>query len=240
MSAPEGYRCAKPVVWLKAVLREVTLPPGGIAVASALAMHADRKDGKNACPGLSRLEWESGASRHTVVATLENLESMRLVYCAAKSTGRGHASVYWLTLHDEMQHYGMTYEAWLRERRPADRKPRKKGFPAEPIEPVKGSGRSAKGFRGGAQRVPAGTAPVVTREELTSSVLTNGLTAPQRADDSGLIEITSDPDDLCGIMDELDEALGLDPVECSTADGMLQSGSHPQAVINKILADRRA
>ena len=27
MTAPEGYRCAKPVVWLKAILYGVTLPP---------------------------------------------------------------------------------------------------------------------------------------------------------------------------------------------------------------------
>lgn len=48
-----------------------------------------------------------------------------------------------------------------------------------------------------------------------------------------------DEGDLCAVEDELDDMLGLDEVEHSTVDGMLQAGSHPKAVMNKILADRR-
>lgn len=48
-----------------------------------------------------------------------------------------------------------------------------------------------------------------------------------------------DEGDLCAVEDELDDLLGLDEVERSTVDGMLQVGSHPKAVMNKILADRR-
>lgn len=48
-----------------------------------------------------------------------------------------------------------------------------------------------------------------------------------------------DTGDLSAVEDELDDLLGLDEVERSTVDGMLQAGSHPKAVMNKILADRR-
>jgi hypothetical protein len=84
---PDGWSLAKPVVWLKAI-RSV---PVDKAVCLALALSADRKDGKNARPGLSRLQWESGKSRSTVVQTLEALEAMHLIYCAERheTGGRG-------------------------------------------------------------------------------------------------------------------------------------------------------
>jgi hypothetical protein len=66
---PDGWACAKPVVWLKAI-RSVPIDK---AVCLALAMNADRQDGKNARPGLSRLQWESGKSRSTVVQTSNHL-----------------------------------------------------------------------------------------------------------------------------------------------------------------------
>lgn len=46
--------------------------------------------------------------------------------------------------------------------------------------------------------------------------------------------------DLCAVEEEIAEVLGFcDAVEMSTISGMLQAGSHPHAVVNKILADRR-
>jgi hypothetical protein len=244
---PPGYRRAKPVVWMKAI-RPVSLGAGGFGVACALALYADKENGANACPGLSRLEWASGASRHTVVSTLEKLEAMWLLYCSSKSTGRGHASVYNLAVHSEIAEYGTAFEDWQRERRPADRKPKgcasepfdpwAEGFPREPIAAVKGSRATAKGFPASSQRVPGGTAPVPTREKITSSVLTDGR-GLRLADDDSDYEIESDLDDLEGLEDELSDLLFADAVEMSTITGMLQAGSHPRAIINKIRADRR-
>jgi hypothetical protein len=44
---------------------------------------------------------------------------------------------------------------------------------------------------------------------------------------------------LLDVEEELEALLDPDGVERSTMDGMLQSGSHPSVIINKIRADRR-
>lgn len=228
---PEHWEHAKPVIWMKAI-QTITLTPGSKAVACALALHADKKDGTHARPGLSRLEWESGASRHTVVATLAALEGMWLLNCVSRSTGRGNASEYELMLHDQIARYGTPFSEWMAARRPGS-----KGFPAEPFDEKKGSRAADKGFPVPAQRVPVGTPPGSTRENLTSSVRSaHGRTASQRADD---YEITSDLDDLDALEIELGDMLFADPCEMTTITGMLQDGQHPRAIINKIRADRR-
>lgn len=244
---PPGYCRAKPIVWLKAI-RSISLGPGGYGVAAALATYANGKNGQSARPGLSRLEWTSGASRHTVVSALDKLEAMWLLRCVSKSTGRGNASVYELTLHDEVDEYGTAFEDWQRERRPADRKakgcaeepfdPWAKGFPGEPIDGVKGSREPLKGSRATPERVPMGTAPVTTTRINTSSVLTDGRGLRLASEDSDH-EIESDLDDLEALEEELGDLLFADAVEMSTITGMLQDGRHPKAIINKIRADRR-
>jgi hypothetical protein len=228
---PDTWEHVKPVVWLKAI-QTITLSPGGKAVACALALHANKTDGRKAHPGLSRLEWESGASRHTVVATLADLEAMWLIDCVSRSTGRGNASEYDLMLHDQTARYGTPFSEWLAARRPSA-----KGFPSEPFAEKKGSREPPEGFPVPPQRVPEGTPPgFTTRKDLISSVRSaHGRTATQRADD---YEIESDLDDLDALEAELENVLFADAVEMSTITGMLQDGRHPRAIINKILADR--
>lgn len=47
-----------------------------------------------------------------------------------------------------------------------------------------------------------------------------------------------DAGDLAAVEDELEELLAPDDLERNVIDGMLQSGMHPKAVINKIRYDR--
>jgi len=257
MTARPGWTTAKPVVWLKAI-QDISLGPKGRAVAAALALSADKADGKNARPGLSRLQWAAEVSRGTVVTTLASLEAMGLIYCESKSTGRGNASVYWLTLHDELDRYSKpSFEDWLKATRPADSSPKgsagepfrgvSKGSVGEPFSAVKGQSGTPKGSKQAPERVSGGTAPgSTTREEHTSSVLRTGAAlraspaenpSPNR---NGKIRVTSDRDDLEALETELEGLLGPDAVEMSTITGMLADGRDPHAVINKIIADRRS
>jgi hypothetical protein len=135
---PDGWHCEKPMAWCRAI-RPVALPAGQMCVALALASFANAGDGKNARPGLSRLQWVTGTSRSTVVSALGELEQMWLLHCHERSTGRGHASVYWLTVHDEIERYGSTFEDWTDERRPAD---------------ASGKGSATRPFRGPKGPVP--------------------------------------------------------------------------------------
>ena len=63
------------------------------------------------------------------------------------------------------------------------------------------------------------------------------ITEPQRG--KSRLSLLWDEGDLSAVEDELEEMLDPDEMERSTIDGMLQAGSHPKAVMNKILADRR-
>jgi hypothetical protein len=242
---PDGWQCAKPVVWLKAI-RSVPIDK---AVCLALALSADRQDGKNARPGLSRLQWESGKSRSTVVQTLESLEAMDLIFCAERNErgGRGRAKVYWLTVHNEIEtRYGVSFEEWEARRRPSDKGSRlrpfvaqAKGSPPGPFEAVKGPEDLAKGSRNSSQRVPVGTAPGSTPGKYTSSdSASRPALAPLSGGDHDDITIDSDPADLCAVEDELEGKLGLDLAEMSTVDAMLQRGAHPLAAVNKIRKGR--
>lgn len=47
-----------------------------------------------------------------------------------------------------------------------------------------------------------------------------------------------DAGDLAAVEDELEELLAPDDLERNVIDGMLQSGMHPKAVVNKIRYDR--
>jgi len=250
---PDGYTTAKPVVWLKAI-RAVRLSPAAKVVACALALYANR-DGKNARPGLSRLQWAAEVSRATVVAALAELEAKWLIYCESKSTGRGNASVYWLTLHNELDRYSLTFEDWIKATRPADRpakgsvgepfKQAAKGSVGEPFTALKGQSATRKGSKQAPERVGGGTAPGSTyQEDHTSSVLRTGAAmhaAPAEShtqNGNSKFKISSDRDDLEALETELEELLGADAMEMSTITGMLSDGRDPQAIINKILADR--
>src|ERR1039458_8162292 len=104
---------------------------------------------------------------------------MWLIHCRERSTGRGHATVYCLSLHDEIMTYGLSYTSWLKARRPADVKP--KGSPPEPFSDpwegsgprpfseIKGLGPQAKGSPNGSQRVSTETAPGFTPEKISRS-----------------------------------------------------------------------
>jgi hypothetical protein len=133
--------------WCRAI-RAVPMSSGQKAVAFTLASYASAGDGQSARPGLSRLQWATGTSRSTVTATLEALERMWLVHCYERSTGRGHASVYGLTVHDEVEHLGVTFETWLAQRRPPDAQA--KGSRAGPFPAAKGPRPLPKGSRIGA------------------------------------------------------------------------------------------
>ena len=63
------------------------------------------------------------------------------------------------------------------------------------------------------------------------------ITEPQRG--KSRLSLLWDEGDLSAVEDELEEMLDPDEMERSTIDGMLQAGSPPKAVMNKILADRR-
>jgi hypothetical protein len=144
---PEGWRTCKPMEWQRA-LRAVPMSSGQKAVAFALASYASAGDGQSARPGLSRLQWATGTSRSTVMATLEALERMWLIHCYERSTGRGHASVYGLTMHDAIDRLGVTFEAWEAQRRPPDAKD--KGSRSGPFPAAKGPRPLPKGSRIGA------------------------------------------------------------------------------------------
>ncbi len=230
----------KPLNWLKAI-KPVRLSPAGRAVALSLALAADRETGDNARPGLSRLQWETGASRTSVVKALAELEGMWFIYCRERSTGRGHATVWVLCLHDEIMTYGLSYTAWLKARRPADVRP-VKGLDGDPLSELKGLRPQAKGSRDGPVKgldgdrtrfTPGKNSPV--------RLVPRRLSTPCRGDEAEatfLRELASGALDEWDMEDALDELLGPDELERGKIENMLSAGYHPKAVINAIKADR--
>lgn len=135
------------MAWWRAI-RPLPLPSGQMAVAFALASYANAADGQNARPGLSRLQWAASVSRTTVTGALDYLERNWLIFCYERGNGRGLATVWGLTVHDEIPALGVPYETWAEERRPADSE--RKRSPARPFAQGKGLWPPLKGSSGAA------------------------------------------------------------------------------------------
>jgi hypothetical protein len=242
----------KPVVWFKTMMR-VQLAAGEKLVLVDLALnYADKRDGHGARPGLSRLEYDTGVTRKTVVSALLNAEKMGLLYVAERgSRGRGHASTYDLTLHDEVSRYfGPTFADWVADRRPADRKgvqghlietlmsPSGKGVQGHLSEPLKGVRDDAKRCPSAPEKVSYDTAPGGTPGKSNQFSASHWLDASRRAAEF-LGRFAAENLSEWEVSDALEEILQPTEYEQSAIDGMLSNGSHPAAVINKIEADRR-
>jgi hypothetical protein len=70
---------------------------------------------------------------------------MWLIHCYERSTGRGHASVYGLTVHDEIGRYAQSFDDWMARRRPADAEG--KGSARRPLAAAKGPQPKPEGSR---------------------------------------------------------------------------------------------
>jgi hypothetical protein len=98
---PKSWSTTKPDVWIRS-LRSFTLSAAENSVALTLASYANKKDGQSARPGLERLAWASKTSVSTCQRALGKLQLSWLIFCSECGNGRGHAQVWWLTLHDEL------------------------------------------------------------------------------------------------------------------------------------------
>jgi hypothetical protein len=110
-----GWHAEQPERWTRAI-RPVKLTAPERAVAMTLATYANKKDGKNAHPSLPRMAWASSTSVITARRTLAKLQWWWLIHCNECGNGRGHATVWWLTVHNEIDSLGTSFEDWLEVR----------------------------------------------------------------------------------------------------------------------------
>lgn len=108
---PKGWRTIKPDEWIRQLRSFAQLTADQNSVALALASYANKRDGKNARPGLDRLAWAAHTSVITCRRTLEYLNICYLIHCEDCGIGRGHARNWTLTVHDELGPIE-TFEEW--------------------------------------------------------------------------------------------------------------------------------
>lgn len=112
LTPPPNLEPARPDEWVRQ-LDQIDLTTAEKGIAIRLALYANKRDGRNARPGNSRLAWATGANIRTVQRTLQTLQTKWLIYCAGCTEGRGAARIWCLTTHDHVPKlYGMSFPDW--------------------------------------------------------------------------------------------------------------------------------
>ena len=115
----KNWHAVEPLEWCRS-LRNVPLSSMAMLVGHVLAMHANKGTCESRA-GVMRLAYETGTSKRTVIRALAELRELGLLYLVEQGSDRGrsaHASVYRLTLNDDLEWVRTSYEVWLKDHAP--------------------------------------------------------------------------------------------------------------------------
>lgn len=228
----------KSYLWVN-TWRYVIAQPSVKHVGLAAASFSNRA-GLRVFPGVTRLQAVTMYSRPTVIDALAVMRWLGFIYrtSCAQGTNDGHADAYQLCLPRSMDHVPMVTKGRL---------PALAGLTPQQQRSAVVLGVSSKLTQPGGQL----TQPLVVKPsdykwftQLTPTTHGNNAstnTGHQHADPHGSGAHASARADDEDSFEAVWGALGndLDPVEATKVDAMLAAGSHPKAVINAVLAERR-
>jgi|SRR5829696_374871 len=254
MAEPGNPRRSK-LDWLKS-LRGADLTTAEVYVLVLLASYSGASR-ENAHPGVTRVAEDSGLSKRQVQNILKSLTAKNAIAVTQEGGNqvfKGAATVYKIltppqrpkgNTDDPLQ--GNNGEAQFTVK--GETQFALQGGDSDPPggdrSGTKGEISSTKGEISSTGRVKPSSAhqvihqvnkhhsaPDVAGSPATQMSASNGGQDDTNANDQ------NDTYDIISALDELDEELGLDAVEATTAEAMLQRGSHFSAVRNKINKDR--
>lgn len=217
--------------------RYVIVQPSVKAVGLAAATYAN-KDGTSVRPGVQRLMAVTGYSNRAVVDALTALRWLGFLWRykpGVRTPEGGRADEYWLVLPRDLSHVPMADPETAAE--PAFRSLAPEAQVAAEILGV------AKRLRAVPSELRSVSGEVTSLDQVTSVHNTNSFTNSDNhpAKQQAARASSRDMEDSFEIIEFIDENVGgLDPVEASTADGMLANGMDPKAIINTIKKMRDA
>lgn len=217
--------------------RYVIVQPSVKAVGLAAATYAN-KDGTSVRPGVQRLMSVTGYSNRAVVDALTTLRWLGFLWrykAAVRTPEGGVADEYWLVLPRDLSHVPIADSKTAAEPAFCDLTSK-----AQMVAEVLGVAKRLRKVPSELASVPS---EVTSLDQVTSVHNTNPFTNSNNhpAKQQAARASSRDMEDGFEVIEFIDENVGgLDPVEASTADGMLANGMDPRAIINTIRKMREA
>lgn len=217
--------------------RYVIVQPSVKNVGFAVATFAN-KDGTRIFPGVRRLMTISGYSNKAVVDALAALRWLGFIYrvsCGVRNPTGGVADTYQLCLPRDMSRVPMADAK-------AGTDPVFEDLPCEAQRAAVILGVAAR-LRKTSSELSSERSELSSLDPVTSVHNTKASTKSKHhsASSDAASRASSRGDDPSEAYDFIDDAVGgLDPVESSTAEGMLGNGKDPRYIINTILKRRDA
>lgn len=228
------YKVKRSYEWIN-TWRYVIVQPSVKSVGLAAATFASA-DGTSVRPGVRRLMTITGYSNRAVCDALTTLRWLGFLWRAKQGTRTpegGQADDHWLCIPRDLSHIPIADFQTGLEPRFVDLTPQ-----AQRVAAILGVDKRLRKIP---SELSAGSSEVTSPGDVTSVHNTNTVT---NSIDHSVRQQTASRASARGVeslddYDLIDEAVGgLDPVESSTADGMLSDGKNVRYIINTILKRR--